>query len=134
MSTLQDTTRHRVRARTRFGAGPFAIGTLLSIGLALLILVPTSGGRTVPRELTTGVSFQTHPTSAAVVNRPPTGCIRDPLTHALLCSDSAPVPFGIPTPPGYLRDPNTRQLLRVANTPDAAEHLRADQSHGRIVP
>jgi hypothetical protein len=132
MSTLQDTSQHRVRTRTRFGAGGFAITTLIAVGLAVLILAPTSAHKAVPHRPATAI--HTQPISPADVTQPPTGCSRDPMTHALYCSSSAPAPFGIPTPPGYIRDPGTPELMRVTNMPDPAGHLPANHSHGRIIP
>jgi len=133
MSTRQ-TTRQPHPRRTRLATSLIALSALIAIGLALLILTPTSVHRTTPHRPNTATAIHTHPIAAAVVTRPTAGCFRDPVTHALFCSASAPAPFGIPTPPGYVRDSGTPELMRVANTPDPAGHLPAGHSRGRIIP
>jgi hypothetical protein len=129
MSTLQNTPQHRDRIRTRLGTGILALSTLIAIGLALLILMPT-GHRTTPP---TRGSIATE---AALAAQTPAraGCFRDPATHALTCSHPAPAPIVTPAPAGYLRDPATHTLLRIPAPRTRAGGPTPDHPRGRIIP
>lgn len=134
MSTLHTTPQHHVKTRTRSRIGGIAVATLIAIGLAVLILAPTSSHGAGPHRPNTAPTTHAHPVSAAVGTRPPAGCLRDPQTHAQFCADRAPAPYGISTPPGYVRDSGISELMRVAKLPDPAGHLPAGHSRGRIIP
>jgi hypothetical protein len=134
MSTLQHTPQRRAKPRSRSRVGGIAVTALIAIGLGVLIVATTSGHGTVHHRPNTAPTTHTHPIPATVSTRPTAGCLRDPQTHALFCTDSALAPYGIPTPPGYVRDSGTPELMRVANQPDPAGQLPAEHSHGRIIP
>ncbi len=119
MSTLQD--RDRIRART---ATALALTTLIAIGLALLILTPTDHRKNA----TTTARIAQPPSQAAALTAQapgPAGCVRDPATHALICSHAAPTPTATPAPAGYFRDPATHKLLRPAIGALAAPNAQA---------
>jgi hypothetical protein len=128
MSTLQNTPQHRNGTRTRLGARALALGTLIAIGLASLILMPghhtsaPTGGSTAQQA------------ALAAQSPAPAGCFRDPATHALTCSQAASVPIATHAPPGYFRDPATHKLLRIPVARKRPEHLPPSHSRGRIVP
>jgi hypothetical protein len=128
MSTLQDTTPHRHRIRARPGTA-LALAALIPIGLALVILTPTSHHTTAPTtgNLAAGAAF-TAQTPA------PAGCFRDPATHALTCHQAALTPTATPTPAGYFRDPATHKLLRLPTARHRAGRHPANHSRGRIIP
>ena len=133
MSTLQNTSRHRDRIRTRIGTGALALAGLIAIGFALLILMPT-GHRT---DKPTAGSIAQRPSSAAALTAriaAPGGCFRDPATHSLICSHTAPAPTATPAPAGYFRDPATHKLLRLPAAQHRAGQHPANHSRGRIIP
>jgi hypothetical protein len=106
MSTLQSTAHHHHRART----GALALGTLIAIGLALLILIPTGHATSstklssIPQPLSHAAPIASIPLSG--------GCFRDPGTHALTCSHAAPAYPDTPNAStSYFRDPVTHKLL-----------------------
>jgi hypothetical protein len=129
MSTLQNPLQHRDRIRTRLGAGILALSTLSAIGLALLILIPTSHRTTTPT--TSRIATQV---ALAAQAPAPAGCFRDPATHALTCSHARPAPIATATPAGYFRDPITHKLLRIPAARKRAEHHPPNHSRGRIIP
>jgi hypothetical protein len=133
MTTLQNTSQHRDRIRTRIGTGAFALAALIAIGLALLILMPT-GHRT--GQPAGGSIAQAHSQAVVITAHAaaPGGCLRDPTTHALICSQEAPAPTATPMPAGYYRDPATHKLLRHLAAQHRIGQHPANHSHGRIIP
>ena len=133
MSTLQHTTHHCDRIRTRIGTGALGLAALIAIGFALLILMPTGHRTSVP---IAGSIAQPHPQAAALTSQTPApaGCFRDPATHALTCSRPTPAPTATPTRAGYFRDPATHKLLRVPTARHRAGQDPANHSRGRIIP
>lgn len=129
MSTLQTTPQPGDRIGPRRGARALALCTLVAIGLALLILLPTNHRAPAP---TTGRTA--HEDTVAAQTPAPAGCFRDPSTHALTCSDTAPSPVSNPAPAGYFRDPATHKLLRPASSGHPARQHPVNHLHGRIVP
>jgi hypothetical protein len=129
MSTLQTTPQRRNRTSNRRGAKVLAVCTLAAIGLALLILVPTNQRATAP---TTGSIA--HEAALTAQTPAPAGCFRDPATHALTCSHTAPSPVANPAPAGYFRDPATHELLRLPTAQNRAGQHPANHSRGRIIP
>jgi hypothetical protein len=128
MSTLQTIPQPGDKTTSRPGAKVLALSTLVAIGLALLILVPTNHRATTP---TTGSIAQ----DALTAQTPtPAGCFRDPATHALTCSHTAAAPLTTPAPARYYRDPATHKLLRLPTAPHPAKQNPANHSRGRIIP
>jgi hypothetical protein len=126
MSTLQKSPQHHDRIRTRPGT-PLALGALIAIGLALLILMP--GHRTsAPTE-----GSIAHQAALTAQTPAPAGCFRDPATHALTCSQGESVAAATYARAAYFRDPATHKLLRLPATRHHAGQLPADHSHGRIL-
>ena len=129
MSTLQTTPQHGNRIRSRSGAKVLALSTLAAIGLALLILTPTSPHATAP--ITDSIARQAGLTAQTPA---PAGCFRDPATHALTCAHTAASPVLTPAVAGYFRDPATHKLLRLPNARHRAGQHPASHSRGRIIP
>lgn len=129
MSTLQTTPQHGNRISPRTGAKVLALCTLAAIGLALFILVPTEERATAPT-----AGRVAHEAGLAAQTRAPAGCFRDPVTHALLCSPTAPFPVATPAVAGYFRDPVTHELLRLPTAPHPAGQNPVNHSRGRIIP
>ena len=127
--TLPNTPQHRDSIRTRLGAGILALSTLTAIGVALLMLAPTSHRTTTPT--TSRIATQ----SALPAQAPaPAGCFREPATHALTCSRPRPAPIATRAPASYFRDPITHKLLRIPAARKRAEHRLPDHSRGRTIP
>lgn len=129
MSTLQTTPQPGDRISPRPGAKVLALSTLVAIGLALFILMPTNQRATAP----TAHSIA-HQAGLTAQTPAPAGCFRDPTTHALTCSHIAPSPVANPALAGSYRDPATHKLLRITVAHKSAAHLPPNDSRGRIVP
>jgi hypothetical protein len=83
MSTLEATPQPN-RRRTRFRTGLLALGALIAIGAAAVILaLSDSNHATNPHATVGGAHVQPH-TAAAVPSAAPAGHFRDPTTHAHL--------------------------------------------------
>ena len=129
MSTLQTTPQNGDRISSRKGARVLALSTLVAIGLALLILVPTNQRVAAPT-----AGNIAHEGTLTAQTPAPAGCFRDPATHALSCSHTAPTPVAIAAPAGYFRDPATHKLLRLPAVGHRAGQHPANHSRGRIIP
>ena len=131
MSTLHHTPPDRQRIRARPGTALSL--TALAIGLALLILMPTGHRTSAP---TTGSVAQS-PAQATGPTAPtpaPTGCFRDPATHALACYRAASVPTGASAPASYFRDPVTHKLLGKPARRKRVQHRPSHPSSGGVAP
>ena len=133
MSTLQTTPQHRDRNRGRLGTTVLALGTLVAIGLALLILMPTSHRTTAPTAGNVAQPLSNAATAVPVTAAPP-GCFHNPHTHAVLCPQGQHAAATTSTPTGYFRDPATHKLLRIPSAHKPAADLPPSHSRGRIVP
>ncbi|MBV9000975.1 MAG: hypothetical protein JO304_18070 [Solirubrobacterales bacterium] len=133
MSTLQNTTQHRDRIRTRIGTGALALAALIAIGLALLILMPIGHRTGQPTALSIA---QPHSQAAALIAHTahPGGWLHDPATHALISSQAAPAPSATPAPAGYYREPATHRLLRLPAARHLAGQHPTNHFRGRIIP
>jgi hypothetical protein len=131
MSTLQDTPpdRHRIRARP---GTALALGALIAIGLALLILIPTGHRTSAPT--TSGITQPLAQAALTTQTPAPGSCFRDPATHALTCYRAAPASTATAAPAGYFRDPATHKLLRLPTARHPARQHPANHSRGRIIP
>lgn len=106
MSSLQNTTQHRDRIRTRIGTGALTLAAFIAIGLALLILMPI-GHRTA------------QPTALSIAQ-----------PH----SKAAPAPTATPARAGYYREPATHRLLRLPAARYLAGQQPTNHFRGRIIP
>jgi len=132
VSTLQHTPpdRHRIKARPGIA---LALTTLIAIGLALLILIPTGHRTSAPT--TRSIAQLPLQTAALTAQTPaPAGCFRDPVTHALTCSHTALAPTATHAPAGYFRDPATHKLLRLPAALHRERQPAANHARGRIIP
>lgn len=131
MSTLQTTTQHRDRIRTRLGAAALALSVLIALGITLLIL-PTAHRTTSPS--TASVARSAPPAALTTQHSGLGNCLVDPYTPAIACYHAARTPIATTAPSSYFRDPATHKLLRLP----AARHRPglhpANHSRGRIVP
>jgi hypothetical protein len=98
MSTLQKTPQHHDRIRTRPGTA-LALGALIAIGLALLILIPT-GHRTSARTASSIAQPAAQAAGLTAQSSALAGCFRDPATHARTCFPAAPALTATPAPAG----------------------------------
>ena len=133
MSTLQTTPQHRDRIRGRLGTTVLALGTLVAIGLAVLILMPTSHRTTAPTAGNVAQPLSNAATAVPVTAAPP-GCFHNPHTHAVLCPQGQHAAATTSTPTGYFRDPATHKLLRLPTARHRAGQHPADHSRGRTIP
>lgn len=129
MSTLQTTPQHHDRTKTRLGTGALALSTLIALGLALLTLMPANHRAAAPTAGSTALL------AAPTAETPaPAGCFRDPATHTLTCTDTAPSSVATQALVGYFRDPVTHKLLRFATKRHPAGRDPVNHSRGRIIP
>ena len=99
MATLEATQRTQ-SGRNRFRAGLLAVGVIIAIGAAALIVALS------------GTNSGTNP-------HPATGAQARPYVPAAGPRSSAP--------PGYFRDPATHRLTRVSAPPDATRSARSSR-------
>jgi hypothetical protein len=117
MSTLQNTTQHPDRIKTRPRTGALALSMLIALGAAFLtalLILPTAHATTRP------------PTASSVTSAA-SGYFRDPATHklepaglgdclvnpsnqAVACYQAAQAPIATSAASGYFRDPATHKL------------------------
>jgi len=128
MSTLQNTARHHHRIRT----GALALGALIAVGLALLIITPTGHGTRAPT--TASIAQPLSPAALTASTPAPAACVRDPGTHALACSHAAPYPIATDASMGYFRDPVTHKPMGAPARRKRGQHRPPHPSSGGVAP
>jgi hypothetical protein len=131
MSTLQNTTQHRDRIRTRLGGAAFALSVIIALGIALLIL-PTAHRTTRPP--TASVARVAPPPAVTTQTSGLGNCLVDPYTPAIACYHAARTPVATTASSSQYRDPATHKLLRLPAAGQRAGQDPVTQPGGRIIP
>jgi hypothetical protein len=164
MSTLQNTTRHPERVKTRRRTGALALSALRASGAALLILPtahhtarpPTAGiaRPAAPAALTTPASgvgnclvnpdnpalacyhaAHSAPPAAPTIQASGLGnCLVNPGNQARACYHAARASIETPARSGYFRDPATHKLRRVPIVRNRTHRHPPNRSTGGVAP